>query len=289
MIQCFVTDKYVSEFQSGLPRLVSASKMDSRYKSAHPRVLHRHDSFLEILYARSGSGVYIIENKRYNIAKGDLVIDNAGVLHDEDASMNKNLNMYCVTVTNLHVDGLPFNCLIPDGVSPVFSAGEYRDIIEKLMSMIYFLLVTKQKNFIEACTHLMTALIYLLLHLIERNKNKTINNIPTTNKDYIALKVKNYIDSHFDEKITLKSISDSICVSQSYLSHAFKEIAGYSPIQYAIRRRLGEAQSLLSMTALSISEIALRLGFDNQSHFHSLFKKYIGMTPGQYRRTYSNL
>ncbi|MGI6617954.1 MAG: AraC family transcriptional regulator [Saccharofermentanales bacterium] len=288
MIQCFVTDKYVSEFQSGLPRLISASKMDSRYKSAHPRVLHRHDSLLEILYARSGSGVYIIENKRYNIVRGDLVINNAGVLHDEDASMNKNLNMYCVSVTNLHVSGLPFNCLIPDGVSPVFSAGEYSNIVEKLMSMIYILLVTRQKDFIEVCTHIMTALVYLLLRLIERNKNKMINNIPTTNKDYIALKVKNYIDSHFDEKITLKSISDSICVSQSYLSHAFKEITGYSPIQYTIRRRLGEAQSLLSMTDLPISEIAFRLGFDNQSHFHSLFKKYIGMTPGQYRSTYSN-
>lgn len=289
MIQCFVTEKYVSEFQSGLPRLISASKMDSLYKSAHPRILHRHDSFLEILYVRSGSGVYIIENKRYNIAKGDLVINNAGVLHDEDASMNKNLNMYCVSATNLHVNDLPFNCLITDGVSPVFSAGEYSNIVEKLMSTIYILLVTKQKGFIEASTHIMTALVYLLLRLIERNKNKTINSIPMTNKDFIALKVKNYIDSNFDEKITLKSISESICVSQSYLSHAFKDIAGYSPIQYAIRRRLGEAQSLLSMTDLPISEIALRLGFDNQSHFHSLFKKHIGMTPGQYRRSYSNL
>lgn len=59
-------------------------------------------------------------------------------------------------------------------------------------------------------------------------------------------------------------------------------------MHYAIRRRLGEAQSLLIMTNRSITDIALSIGFGSQSQFYNIFKKYIGMSPGKYRETYGN-
>ena len=70
MIQCFASPTFDSSFEhSKPPRLISASKIDSSY-SIHPRVLHKHNDFLELLYVRSGTGVYIVDEQRYNICEG---------------------------------------------------------------------------------------------------------------------------------------------------------------------------------------------------------------------------
>ena len=55
-------------------------------------------------------------------------------------------------------------------------------------------------------------------------------------------------------------------------------------MQYIIRRRIGEAQNLLITTRRSITDIALSCGYNNSNYFQSVFKRLVGMTPGQYRR-----
>ena len=115
MIQCFASSHFESSFERGKPpHLLSASKIDSSY-SIHPRILHKHPDFLELLYVRSGSGVYIVDEQRYNISKGDVIICNAGVLHDEDPSQSKDLNTYSLAMSEVAVKGLPANCLIASG------------------------------------------------------------------------------------------------------------------------------------------------------------------------------
>ena len=58
-------------------------------------------------------------------------------------------------------------------------------------------------------------------------------------------------------------------------------------MQYATRRRIGEAQSLLIYTSMPVTYIAARVGYSNQSHFNSLFSKYVGMSPTQFRKEYA--
>ena len=107
--------------------------------------------------------------------------------------------------------------------------------------------------------------------------------------DIIVAQVKSYINTHFDEDFTLQDMADSIRVSPYHLAHVFKEETGYSPKQYTLRRRLGEAQTLLISTRKSVTDIALEVGFGNPSHFNSMFSKYIGMSPSKYRETYINM
>ncbi|MGN1030624.1 MAG: helix-turn-helix domain-containing protein, partial [Butyricicoccaceae bacterium] len=63
----------------------------------------------------------------------------------------------------------------------------------------------------------------------------------------------------------------------------FKAATGLSPMKYVAQRRIGEAQNLLMNTNISIGEIGERLGFSDSCHFSSTFKRYIGVTPTQYR------
>ena len=61
---------------------------------------------------------------------------------------------------------------------------------------------------------------------------------------------------------------------------------GYAPMKYLLRRRLGEAQTLLISTDTTIAKIAESVGFDTQSYFNFQFAKNVGMPPSQYRKNY---
>lgn len=283
MIQCFSKKKFESCFEGcQRPRLLSASKIDFHY-AIYPRVLHRHADFLELLYVRTGTGVYIIDGERYDIKKGDIIICNANVLHDEDTSQSKNLNTLSVAVSDINIKKLPKNCLIAANTIPIVHTNG--NSISEIMSIIYELLSDIASDMTETCTYLTIALICNVLDIV--NEQKEYENNAIKKRGYIIVKqVKSYIDNNFYNDITLKSISKEINVSPYHLAHVFKNSTGYSPIQYVLRRRIGEAQSLLITTKLNITNIALSVGYNNSCHFNSIFSKYIGMSPSRYRNLY---
>ena len=88
------------------------------------------------------------------------------------------------------------------------------------------------------------------------------------------------------EPITLQSMGEALHISPYYLSHVFKQMSGYSPVQYLLRRRIGEAQTLLITTDFSITRIAEMVGYDTQSYFNLQFTKNVGMPPNKYRQNY---
>ena len=95
------------------------------------------------------------------------------------------------------------------------------------------------------------------------------------------------MNEHYAEALTLSQISEKFFISASHLSHVFKRETGLSPIQYMMQRRIGEAQSLLVETSLTIQEIDERLGFTDSAHFSKMFKKCVGVTPKEYRKLFS--
>ena len=285
MIQCFAPSAPQGTFPPGQePRLVSASKIGSHY-TIHPRVLHKHDDLFEILYVRAGTGVYIIEEARYPIRAGDLIYCNAGTLHDEDPSCSVDLDTLCVASTGIRLDGLPPDHLIGNDCPPVLPSGEFSATIQYLMLTIYGFLADDPEKYAAVCQHLDVALLEILL-LIAHQYGDGAGGTKRSKANIIAAQVKSYLNAHYDEDFTLQDISDAIHVDPYHLSHVFKEATGYSPKQYTVRRRLGEAQTLLITTRMNITEIASRVGFGNQCHFNTIFKKYIGMTPSQYRASY---
>lgn len=72
-------------------------------------------------------------------------------------------------------------------------------------------------------------------------------------------------------------------MSTSYLAHTFKDATGYSPGQYMILRRIGEAQTLLCITKYPVTQVSTMVGYDNTNYFSSLFKKMVAMKPKEYR------
>lgn len=96
--------------------------------------------------------------------------------------------------------------------------------------------------------------------------------------------VKNYIDAHITENITLDDISSALYISKSHIERAFKKEYGQTPIAYWASQRIMQVASMLETTNYSLSEIAQMLGFSDVKYMSKSFKKIKGKTPTEYRR-----
>ena len=99
----------------------------------------------------------------------------------------------------------------------------------------------------------------------------------------IIKKTVNYISKHYMDKISLKIISESLHISTPYLSSLFKKEIGKTFSDFLTQYRIKKSESMLRETTISITEIALLSGFEDQSYFNKVFKKNTGKTPRQFR------
>ncbi|MBQ6371618.1 MAG: response regulator [Oscillospiraceae bacterium] len=94
-----------------------------------------------------------------------------------------------------------------------------------------------------------------------------------------------YIESHFSEDISLSAVADHLGLSESRLSHLFKEETGQSPGSYLIQTRIRAAMKMLGDCRSKVYEVAEQTGFRDIAHFSSTFKKIVGMSPSDYQRS----
>lgn len=91
------------------------------------------------------------------------------------------------------------------------------------------------------------------------------------------------IKENYQTQLTLEKAAGRMMLNPTYFSTLFKQATGSSFKDYLNYIRIEESKKLLTNTGDSILDIALAVGFENQSYFTKVFKKYTGMTPKQYR------
>ena len=283
MIQCFVKRDIQSSFAEGTaPRLLSASNIHVDY-AHHTRILHNHSDRCELLFVRNGASKYVIDHQVFPIKKGDMVITNCGTLHDEMLEEQDNVAYYSLAIDNLQIPGLPENHLIDSNTSPVIATGEHYGTFNGLFRSIYELLVSNEPGIEETCQYMMLSVLALLLKIANTTPEAPV----ISSQSAMIMDIRQYLDENYMNDLSLQSISDTFHISTYYLAHIFKEETGYSPMNYIIRRRIGEAQSLLITTRRSITDIAGQVGFSNPNNFNIQFQKQVGLSPRAYRKTYT--
>lgn len=96
--------------------------------------------------------------------------------------------------------------------------------------------------------------------------------------------VKEYLDAHFMQLMTIEGLAKHFFLSQSHLLHEFKKSFGLTIFQYILHLRITEAKHLLRFSDLPIGEIASRCGFGDPSYFNRQFQKAEGLTASQFRK-----
>lgn len=248
------------------------------------RVLHSHNSVCELIFVCSGEGTYTINGCSHPVCPGDFLLGNQGDLHEVRSATSREIGTICLGIGGLALRGLPPGCLTRPEDGFVRPVGRSYEQIKNLCQLLYEQMELGTAQGRTVARHLFLALLPLALSFPADGRN-----VRQTESVVLVNRIGQYIAAHYAEPLTLEHIGRALRVSPYHAAHVFKEITGSSPIQYVIRRRIGEAQSLLISTDFSAVQIAAMVGYDSASHFNSIFKKTVGLPPARYRRWYLEL
>ena len=125
-------------------------------------------------------------------------------------------------------------------------------------------------------------LCYKLQEAIDVFTDCMFEHVPSKNSE-IVKKAIQYISQNFANPLSLEDVADQVHLNPTYFSTMFKQSTGSSFKEYLNMVRIEESKRLLANTDYSLIDIAVATGFEDQSYFSKVFKKFTGLTPKQYR------
>lgn len=249
----------------------------AKYGGDWHSVQHTHNCS-ELFYVIEGQGQFLIEDQTYPVSVNDLVIVNPNVSHTE-VSLNASPLRYIV----LGVEGLELTATNGND-NTNFCIVNFKTFRENILLCLQNMLSeieNKHTGYEIICQDLMEILIVML----GRQTNFATILAPISKKtSRLCGSTKRYIDSHYQENITLDQLAEVCHVSKYHLAHAFTEEYGISPINYLISKRIAEAEHLLKTTDFSLNLISNTTGFSSSSYFAQIFRKQKGMSPTEFRK-----
>ncbi len=122
-----------------------------------------------------------------------------------------------------------------------------------------------------------------LSEIVEVFATSMFTNIHKNNRDVIRHAISYISSNYYNHDLSLKDVAEAVHLNPSYFSALFKESCGSSFKEYLNMVRIEASKQLLLNTDYTIIDIAVATGFEDQSYFSKVFKRYTGFTPRQYR------
>lgn len=144
--------------------------------------------------------------------------------------------------------------------------------------------LTLSDSYIQKCelTNNISQLTNLQFRMV-KDFTERVSRVRFGGKSNLALEVVNYVRRHLSEPVSADAIAAHLYMSRPYLSKKFKQETGETLTDFILKEKLQEGCHLLAHTKKSPAAIASYLGFSSQSHFSRTFKKYLALTPCEYR------
>jgi AraC-like DNA-binding protein len=263
---------------------------------------HSHQEY-EIYFFHSGDCKYLINNRIYELQPGDIILLDGMTLHKAnpgtDSTYTRSMLHFSPTYLQESLNALgipnlldPFkklnNYLLRTGYdeSGQFVDGRMKEISNSLTHIEDELQRTGKKDeFLTAEVKL--ELIQLLLGIYKMSQRELSHvSSKKSEKEVHAETIASWINDHYSEKVSLDKIASALNLSKYYVSHVFKEVTGFTVMEYVMACRLNQVKYLLEMEPnQSLLEVSSATGFESVAHFSRYFKEKVGTTPSQYRKT----
>lgn len=270
-----------SEKEKKSPLLLTFSKLPSNPVGGNCTHMH---AFLEIFYFESGEGVLECEGQAIALSANDLLIVNAGAMHiqyslREDAP----LVYYNLAVDRLQIEGLLPNC-IPLGGCGLHSFGTAENGVYPVIRMMARELEEQGERYAAKVYSLFQALMVDMLRLFHTGTSVEIKERRGLDNQALLSVVKEYMESHYAEDLTLESLARLATMQKGYFLQQFKKKYGISPLRYLNLIRMETAKLLLTGSDKQITEIAAAVGYHHAAYFSEMFLKSVGVSPSGYRK-----
>ena len=221
----------------------------------------------------SGEGQLVYGGVKYELKEGDLIFIDCTVPYSHSTSQSLWSLSWC------HFNGPEMIGIYEKyksrGGKAVFKSSK----TEEYSSLLSSLLATARSSSYIRDMEINSLLSSLLVLLMEDSWNP--ENI--SNKQGHVVNIREYIDTHYSDDITLESLSDRFFINKTYLSEVFKEQYGVNLKDYLTSVRITEAKKLLRFTDKTTEEIAEKIGINGAAYFSRLFKRFEGVSPKEYR------
>ena len=243
--------------------------------------LHSHNTY-ELYYLLEGSRKYFIDSSLLQLEQGDLLIIPPGILHKSVGDAD---GLYSRILINARPDVFNKNILngfLTQNAGSIWQIPSNRRLhFETLLEKIEYETIKKD----EHSEYLVNAYLNeLLIFLIRVNNGAEFVSISNETDRTIGEAIK-YIRENYDKHINLDILSEYVNVSKTYFCKVFKKKIGEGYSDYITKVRINEAKKLLVKTDLTVTQIALKCGYNDSSYFTSSFKKMIGITPVKCRNS----
>jgi AraC-like DNA-binding protein len=154
---------------------------------------------------------------------------------------------------------------------------EFEEIFERMLAEY----AAKRTAYEYVCA----AFLLHLLTVIARRLERFGRNVSKKQEIRIE-KALELLSASIQNPLSVEDVARECCMSVGRFSHAFKETVGMSPYAYLTLLRLEKAKELLRYTNDPISAVGEAIGYPDQNYFSRFFKKQVGVSPSEYRRTH---
>ncbi|WP_194287380.1 AraC family transcriptional regulator [Gracilibacillus oryzae] len=252
---------------------------------------HAHD-YHEIIYVHCGKGKFFIDNRLYEMNKGDIFIVPHDTLHhakpnNDDLITSTVIFFSAALIHNLSIDE-PFSYL--SLIDNMKKETDYKIQLEQsdqlflegLFARIDQELAEEKLGSAHASV-LITHQILLELSRVRAKQNKGVGDPSKGNQDWMQ-QILTYIDNNLHREVTLPMLAKQALLSTAHFSRVFKQTTGMGPTAYLNKKRIFKAKEMLLHSDHTIAFIAEEIGYESIPHFYRMFRKYIGITPARFRR-----
>ncbi len=249
---------------------------------------------LEILMLEGGELIVTIEGREYTGRPGDIFFVNSGLLHTMYAQPGKNTLYNAIVFDPSFLSFQMYDYVQSHYLGPLLSGKiKFPEKLEKaevsfpaLRCTLENVLSLNERR--RACYQFETKLALLSMIMTMYKDNLFIAESERSSKisrEQIAQikDILSYIQEHYQEKILLNDIASAMHLSPKYFSRYFKKQFGRSFTEYVNAFRVEQSLPMLENRKYSISDTALQNGFESLSYYVKVFKKIMGITPGEYR------
>lgn len=255
-----------------------------RYTHSHPAPPpHSHPGMIEICYLHRGFQVYEIAGRKYELHGGDLFVTQPGELHST-WPYNKKRGILYWLILDVQIAN---KCLLG------LSCAESQALVQKLLTKPsrHFRTLTDCRNHLEplfATTKKRDILQYvhrrchLIQFLLEVGKASLERGVPGSENEWLK-GILRHMRHGLADNLQAIDFANKAGMSTSRFKARFREVTGKGPAEYYLKLRITEAICRIRQTNLSITRIAMDLGFGSSQGFATSFRRITGTTPSRMR------